>query len=59
MVSFLLAFPVLKEEKICYESVPLGYRLWDKSESKLAIAAHLVQQAMEVIGKRTPGIPAL
>ena len=50
MVSLLLSFPVLSEHKMKYLSVPLGYRLWDKSKSKLALAAELVEQAMKVIG---------
>lgn len=50
MVSLLLSFPVLSEQKMKYLSVPLGYRLWDKSKSKLALAAELVEQAMKVIG---------
>ena len=50
MVSLLLSFPVLSEQKLQYLSVPLGYRLWDKSKSKLALAAELVEQAMKVIG---------
>ena len=48
MVSLLLSFPVLSEQKMLYLSVPLGYRLWDKS--KLALAAEMVAQTMHVIG---------
>jgi len=50
MVSLLLSFPILREGKMIYLSVPLGYRLWDKEKSKLSLAAELVQQAMGVIG---------
>lgn len=50
MVSILLSFPVWKNEKIQYLSVPLEYRLWDKEKSKLAVAAEMVRQAMGVIG---------
>lgn len=50
MVSVLLSFPVWKDGQIQYLSVPLGYRLWDKEKSKLAIAAEMVRQAMGTIG---------
>lgn len=50
MVSLLISFPVFREGMIHYLSVPLGYRLWDKEKTKLALAAELVQQAMEIIG---------
>lgn len=50
MVSLLLSFPVYQDGKILYLSVPVGYRLWDKEKSKLALAAELVTQAMKVIG---------
>ena len=50
MVSLLLSFPVYQDGKILYLSVPVGYRLWDKEKSKLALAAELVAQAMKVIG---------
>lgn len=46
----LLSFPVLKDGQIQYLSVPLGYQLWDKEKSKLAIAAEMVRQAMKTIG---------
>ena len=51
MVSLLLSFPVLEGETMEYRSIPLGYRLWDKSKTKLALAAEMVGQAMDVIGK--------
>ena len=51
MVSLLLSFPVFWEGKIHYYSVPLGYCLWDKGESKLALAAGLVTQNINVIGQ--------
>ena len=49
MVSLLLSFPIYRDGKILYLSVPVGYRLWDKEKSKLALAAELVTQAMKVI----------
>ncbi len=50
MVSILLSFPVLAGGSIRYLSVPLGYRLWDKQQTKLEIAASMVRRAMETIG---------
>lgn len=50
MVSLLLSFPVISEQNVQYLSIPLGYRLWDKSKSKIALAAELVEQAVNVIG---------
>ncbi|MDO4339067.1 MAG: transposase [Eubacteriales bacterium] len=49
MVSLLISFPVYQDGKILYLSVPVGYKLWDKESSKLALAAELVKQAMKVI----------
>ena len=49
MVSLLLSFPVYQDGKILYLSVPVGYRLWNKEKSKLALAADLVAQAMKVM----------
>lgn len=45
-VSVLLCIPVFQKGKIVYLSVPLGYRLWQKSESKLELAATMVRQVM-------------
>lgn len=50
MVSLLLSFPVYQNGKILYLSVPIGYRLWHKEKSKLALAAELAAQAMKTIG---------
>ena len=50
MVSLLLSFPVYQNGKTLYLSVPVGYRLWDKEKSKLALAAELATQAMKAIG---------
>ena len=52
MVSLLLSFPVSLNGKMKYLSIPLGYRLWDKSNSKLALAAKMVEQAIQVIGSK-------
>ena len=50
MVSILLSFPVFADSSIRYLSVPLGYRLWDKQQTKLEIAAGMVRSAMEGVG---------
>lgn len=49
MVSLLLSFPVFREGKIHYCSIPFGYRLLGKGESKLALVAELVTQTMDII----------
>ena len=46
-VSLLMNVPV---EGSQYLPVPVGYRMWDKSQSKLEIAADLVRTAMKMIG---------
>lgn len=51
MVSILLSFPVFVDGSIRYLSVPLGYRLWDKKQTKLEIAAEMVRHAMDSIGE--------
>jgi len=45
-VSIMLCVPVWNNRKIHYLSVPLGYRMWQKKESKLELAASMVRQAM-------------
>ena len=52
MVSILLSSPVLSDSSICYLSVPLGYQIWDKKQTKVEIAAGMVmvRQAMDNIG---------
>ena len=45
-VSLMLCIPVWNHDKISYLAVPLGYRMWQKKESKLEIAASMVRQAM-------------
>ena len=44
-VSIMLCVPVLDHDKISYLSVPLGYgyRMWQKKESKLELAASMIQ----------------
>ena len=45
-VSIMLCVPVWNKNKIHYLSVPLGYRMWQKKESKLELAASMVRQVM-------------
>ena len=45
-VSVMLCVPVWDKNRIHYLSVPLGYRMWQKKESKLDLAASMVRQAM-------------
>ena len=45
-VSIMLCIPVLDHDKISYLSVPLGYRMWQKKESKLELAASMIRQVM-------------
>ena len=45
-VSLMLCVPVWKNGKVSYLSVPLGYRMWEKKESKLELAASMVRQVM-------------
>ncbi len=45
-VSLMLCIPVWNKSRICYLSVPPGYRIWQKKESRLELAASMVRQAM-------------
>lgn len=45
-VSILLCVPVGSQEKVSYLSIPLGYRMWQKKESKLELAASMIRQVM-------------
>lgn len=47
-VSLMLCVPVWNEDKVSYLSVPLGYRMWKKKESKLELAAAMIRQVMPV-----------
>ena len=52
-VSVMLCVPVWAKGRIHYLAVPLGYRMWQKKESKLALAASMVRQVMpEFAGKK-------
>ncbi|MFT4105558.1 MAG: hypothetical protein QM657_07355 [Lacrimispora sp.] len=45
-VSLMLWVPVWNGNRISCLAVPLGYRMWKKSESKLDLAAAMVRQVM-------------
>ena len=45
-VSLMLCVPVWNHDKIAYLAVPSGYRMWQKEESKLELAASMVRQVM-------------
>lgn len=45
-VSLMLCVPVWNDRKVVYKAVPLGYRMWQKRESKLELAASMVRQVM-------------
>ena len=45
-VSLMLCIPVWNKSRICYLSVPPGYRIWQKKESRLELAASMVRQAI-------------
>lgn len=52
-VSLMLCIPVWKNSRIVYLAVPLGYRMWQKNETKLELAASMVRQTMPTFsGKR-------
>ena len=45
-VSIMLCIPVWKNDRVSYLSLPLGYRMWQKKESKLELAAAMIRQVM-------------
>ncbi len=49
VVSILLLFSVLEDCSIRYLSVPIGYRIWYKKQTKMEIAAEMVCNAMDSI----------
>ncbi len=50
-VSVMLCVPLWNKNTIHYLSVPLGYRMWQKVESKLELAASMVRQVMPALSK--------
>jgi len=53
-VSLMLCVPVWDRQKckIHYLSVPLGYCMWQKTDSKLALAARMVERVMPVFSEK-------
>ena len=51
-VSLMLCVPVWNKGRISYLAVPLGYRMWQKKESKLELAASMVRQVMPEFSKK-------
>ena len=51
-VSLLLCVPVWNNGTVSYLSVPLGYRMWNKQESKLELAAKMVRKVMPVFSEK-------
>ena len=49
-VSLMLSIPIYDNRTIRYISFPVGYRMWTKEKTKLAMTADLVTEVMEVIG---------
>ena len=45
-VSIMLCVPVWNKNRIHYLCVPLGYRMWQKKESKLELAASMIRHVM-------------
>lgn len=52
-VSVSLCVPVWDNDKVVYQSVPLSYRMWQKKESKLELAASMIRQAMPELEAKT------
>ena len=42
----LVSVPVWNKNRVHYLSIPLSYRMWQKKESKLKLAASMVRQVM-------------
>ena len=51
-VSIMLSIPVLDNNVIRYLSFPVGYRMWTKEKTKLAMAADMVKEVMDMIGSQ-------
>ena len=45
-VSIMLCTPVWKNDRVSYLSLPLGYRMWQKKESKLELAASMIRSCL-------------
>lgn len=51
-VSVMLCVPIWNKDKIHYLCVPLGYRIWQKQESKLELAASMVRKIMPQLSQK-------
>lgn len=51
-VSLMLCVPVWNGNRINYLSVPLEYRMWQKKESKLSLAASMITDVMPVLSAK-------
>ena len=51
-VSIMLCVPVWNRQKVSYLAVPPGYRMWQKKESKLELAASMVRQVMPEFSRK-------
>ena len=51
-VSVMFCVPVWNKGRIHYLSVPLGYRMWQKKESKLELAASMIRHIMPVFHEK-------
>ena len=51
-VSLMLCVPVWNKNRIHYLSVPLGYRMWQKKESKLELAASMIRRVMPELSEK-------
>jgi len=49
-VSLMVSVPIRDDNNRSYLSIPVAYRMWNKEETKLAMAAKLVRSAMKTIG---------
>ena len=52
-VSLMVCVPVWKNRKISYLPIPPGYKMWDKTKSKILLAAEMVRHVMpELSGQK-------
>ena len=49
-VSLMLSIPISDKGTVRYISFPVGYRMWTKDKTKLAMTADLVTDVMEIMG---------
>jgi hypothetical protein len=48
----MLCVPVWDKDRIVYQALPLSYRMWQKKESKLELAASMVRQVMPELAEK-------